>query len=52
MTLNEALEHLGLTGISSLLRIKVEEDISDLSFPEWIAVADESLHLTLTRDFS
>jgi hypothetical protein len=51
-TLDEVLENLGITEISSLFRIEVEEDGSDLSFPGWISVDDESSHLTLARDFS
>jgi hypothetical protein len=49
-TLEESLEHLDLTKISSLFRIEVEEDGADLSFPGWIPVADEGSHLALVRD--
>jgi hypothetical protein len=51
-TLDEALEHLGFTEISSLFRIEAEDDVTDLSFPGWISVANEGSHLTLARDFS
>jgi hypothetical protein len=51
-TLDEALEHIGVTYIWSLFQIEVEEDGSDLSFPGWVSLADESSHLTFTRDFS
>jgi hypothetical protein len=51
-TLDEALEHLGVTEISSLFRIEVEEDGSILAFSGWIPVADESSHLTFARCFS
>jgi hypothetical protein len=51
-TLDEALEHLGITEISSLFRIEVEQDGTDLVFPGWIPVADKNSHLTLGRDFS
>jgi hypothetical protein len=50
--LDDALDHLRLTEISSLFRIEVEEDGGDLAFPGWIPVADESSHLTLARYFS
>jgi hypothetical protein len=50
-TLDEVLEHLGVTEILPLLRIEVEEDASDLEFPGWIPVADEGAHLTLAREF-
>jgi hypothetical protein len=49
-TLDEALEHLGFTEITSLFRIKIEEDDSTLSFPGWIHVADDGSHLILARD--
>jgi hypothetical protein len=48
--LDEALEHLGVTEITRLFRIEVDEDGSDLSFPGWISVADGSSHLTLRPD--
>jgi hypothetical protein len=51
MTLDEALESLGFTVISSLFRIEVEDAGSDLSFLGWIPVADASSHLTLARHF-
>jgi hypothetical protein len=49
-TLDEALEHLGFTDISNLIRIEVENDGSDLSFPGWVSLADESSQLTLAPD--
>jgi hypothetical protein len=49
-TLDEALEHLGVTEIRGLIRIEVEEAGSDLSFPGWISVADASSHLSLARE--
>jgi hypothetical protein len=52
LILDEALEHLGSNEISTLFRIEVENDCSDLSFPGWISVADERLYLTLAQDFS
>jgi hypothetical protein len=52
MTLDEALEHLGVSEISRLFRVEAEDDDFDLSFPGWISAADEGSHLTLTRDFS
>jgi hypothetical protein len=48
-TLDEVLEYLGVTEISGLLRIEVEEDVFNLEFPGWIPVADEGIHLTLAR---
>jgi hypothetical protein len=52
VTLEEGLEYLGITEISSLFRIEVDEDDdADLSFPGWIHVSDSSSHLTLTSDF-
>jgi hypothetical protein len=45
------LEYLGVTEIWGLFRIEVEEADSDLSFPGWVSVADESSQLTLTRGF-
>jgi hypothetical protein len=50
--LDEALEHLGFSDIWGLFRIEVEEDVSDLSFPGWIPVANEGSHLTLASDSS
>jgi hypothetical protein len=52
MTLDEALEHLGFTEIWGQFRIEVDDNGSDLSFPEWISVADEGSPLILARDFS
>jgi hypothetical protein len=52
MTLDDALEHLGIMEISGLFRIEIEADVCDLSFPGWVPVADTSLHLTLARSFS
>jgi hypothetical protein len=46
-TLDEALEHLGITEISSVFRIEIDEDGSDLAFPGWIAVSDAGSHLTI-----
>jgi hypothetical protein len=51
LTLDEALEHLGVTEIWGLFRIEVDDDVSDLSFPRWISATDESSHLTLVRGF-
>jgi hypothetical protein len=51
LTLDEALEHLGVSVISSQFRIEVEDDCSDLSFPGWVSVVDERSHLTLAPDF-
>jgi hypothetical protein len=51
-TLDEALEHLGVTEITSLFRIEVQDDRDDLSFPGWVSIADECPHLTLARDVS
>jgi hypothetical protein len=51
MTLDEALEHLGVSVISNQFRIKVEDDCSDLSFPGWVSVVDECSHMTLTQEF-
>jgi hypothetical protein len=50
LTLDVALEYLGVTKIWDLFRIEVEDHDSDLSFPGWIPVADEGMHLTLGRD--
>jgi hypothetical protein len=50
LTLDESLEHLGVTEISGLFRIEMEEDVPDLSFPGWVYVTGESSQLTLTRD--
>jgi hypothetical protein len=52
LTLDKALDHLGVTEIWGLFRIEVEDAVSDLSFPGWVSVADASSQLTLTRDFS
>jgi hypothetical protein len=52
MRLDEALERLGVAEISGLFRIELEDDVSALSFPGWVPVADESSHLTLVRHFS
>jgi hypothetical protein len=49
-TLDEVLDDFGVTEISSLFRIELEDDVSDLSFPGWVHVADEGPHLTLARD--
>jgi hypothetical protein len=49
-TLDEALKHLGFSKNSSLFRIEVEDDDSDLPFPGWVSVADASSHLTLARE--
>jgi hypothetical protein len=49
LTLDEALKHLGFSEITRQFRIEVDDDVSDLSFPGWISVADESSHLTLIR---
>jgi hypothetical protein len=52
LTLDETLDDLGIIEISSLFRMEVDNDVSDLSFPGWISVADESSPLTLAREFS
>jgi hypothetical protein len=51
-TLDEALEYLGITEISSLFRVEIDEDASVLAFPGWIPSSGERFHLTLARDFS
>jgi hypothetical protein len=51
LALDEALEHLGIPGISPIFRIEVEQDGNDLVFPGWIPVTDENSHLTLARGF-
>jgi hypothetical protein len=51
LTLDEALYDLGIIEISSLFGIEIDDDCSDLSFPLWISIADESSQLTLVRDF-
>jgi hypothetical protein len=50
-TLDEALESLGFTEISSQFQIGVEDDCSNLSFPGWIHLVDDSSYLTLGRYF-
>jgi hypothetical protein len=50
-TLDEALEHLGVTEISNQFRIEVVEDGANLAFPGWIPLADESSPLALARCF-
>jgi hypothetical protein len=47
--LDEALEYLGVMEITILFRIEVEDDVSDLSFPGWVSVADGDSNLTLAR---
>jgi hypothetical protein len=50
MTLDEALKHLGVAEIWGRFQIAIEESDSDLEFPGWVSVADESSCLTLTRE--
>jgi hypothetical protein len=51
LTLDEALDDLGIIEISGMFGIEVDDDFSDLSFPLWISVSDESSQLTLVRYF-
>jgi hypothetical protein len=47
LTLDEALDDLGIIEISSMFGIEVDDDCLDLSFPLWISVSDESSQLTI-----
>jgi hypothetical protein len=50
LKLDVALEHLGLTHISSLFKIELGRGAMEMEFAEWTSVVDDNSHLTLTRD--
>jgi hypothetical protein len=50
LTVDQALEHLGLTQISTVFKIDLGPGPVELVFPGSVSVVDESSHLTLIRD--
>jgi hypothetical protein len=48
-TLDEALEHIGFTDISSLFQIDVNEDGVDLDFAGWVSVGDTDSTVVITQ---
>jgi hypothetical protein len=49
LKLDVALEHLGLTHISSLFKIAIGRGTMQFDFAEWTSVVDDNSHLTLIR---
>jgi hypothetical protein len=50
VTLDEALDNLGLSALSSVFQITVHHSEPDLNFRGWSSITDEDSYLTFTQD--